>query len=108
MVTTAFSQGLGSEWGAYIVIFSLVLFAYTTVLAWAYCGEKALHYLGGQQAARAFRYIFIALIPLGSLMHVDLIWALADTAIACMLVINLIGVLGLSHEVVAETRKFAV
>lgn len=108
MVTAAFNQGLGSEWGAYIVIFSLVLFAYTTLLAWAYCGEKALHYLGGQKAANYFRYIFIALIPMGALIHVDLIWALADTAIASMLVINLIGVLGLSHEVVAETRKFAV
>lgn len=108
MVTAAFTQGLGTEWGAYIVIFSLILFAYTTVLAWAYCGEKALHYLSGQKAAQFFRYFFIALIPIGSLIHVDLIWALADTAVASMLVINLIGVLGLSHEVVAETRKFAV
>lgn len=108
MVTAAFNQGLGSEWGAYIVIFSLILFAYTTILAWSYCGEKALNYLGGQKAAHLFKYAYIALIPIGSLIHVDLIWALADTAIGCMLVINLIGVLGLSHEVVAETRSFAV
>lgn len=108
MVTAAFTQGLGSHFGAYIVIFSLLLFAYTSVLAWAYCGEKALHFVRGEKGAKAFRYLFIALIPLGSVIHVDLIWALADTAIASMLVINLIGVLGLSHEVVAETRKFAV
>lgn len=106
MVTTAFTQGLGTEWGAYIVIFSLILFAYTTILAWAYCGEKALEYLSGPKGATFFRYLFIALIPVGSFIHVDTIWALADAAIGSMLVINLIAVLRLSHLVVSETRSF--
>lgn len=106
MVTAAFSEGLHTPWGAYIVILSLVLFSYTTILAWAYCGEKALGYLVGNRSAKVFRYIYIALIPIGALLHVDLIWALADTAIALMLVINLVGVVALSGTVINETRCF--
>jgi len=106
MVTAAFAEGLSSPIGAYIVVFSLILFAYTTVLAWAYCGEKALAFLLGSRSATPFRYVYIALIPLGALLHVDLIWALADTAIGLMLVINLVGVIGLSREVISETREF--
>lgn len=107
MVTAAFSEGLASPLGAYIVIISLVLFAYTTVLAWAYCGEKALSYLCGQKYGKMFRYLYIVLIPAGAFIHVDLIWALADTAISLMLLINLIAVLGLSHEVISETKNYA-
>jgi alanine or glycine:cation symporter, AGCS family len=106
MVTTAFSNGLSSPIGTYVVVISLVLFAYTTILAWAYCGEKALGYLYGNKIARLFRYIYIGMIPIGSLLHVDLVWALADAAISLMLVINLVGIMRLSGEVIDETQEF--
>src|SRR5262249_25307483 len=40
MVTEAFQQGLGHSIGAHIVVVALVMFAYTTILAWACCAEK--------------------------------------------------------------------
>lgn len=105
MVTHAFTQGLGSAIGGYIVIISLILFAYTTILAWFYCGEKALGFLIGPQKGKIFRLFFLAMIPVGSLIQVSLIWTLADIAITFMLVINLIGVIGLSHLVIEATQK---
>lgn len=106
MVTYAFSQGLGTPIGGYIVIAALVLFAYTTILAWSYCGEKALEYLLGANRGRWFRYIYIALVPVGSILHVDLIWVLADIAITLMLFTNLIGVMGLSKHVIKSSKDF--
>ncbi len=106
MVTHAFSVGLKTPIGGYIVIIALILFAYTTILAWAYCGEKALGYLIGAKKARVFRFLYIALIPVGSLVHVDLIWILADIAITFMLATNLIGVIKLSSLVIDSSRKF--
>ncbi len=108
MVTHAFSAGLDSSIGGYIVIISLILFAYTTILAWAYCGEKALGFLMGSQKGRLFRYFYIALIPLGTCIHVEMIWSLADIAITLMLIINLIGIAKLSNRVVDSTREFVL
>jgi len=106
MVTHAFTTGLNSSIGGYIVIMSLILFAYTTILAWAYCGEKALGFLIGPERGHWFRYFYLALIPIGTLMHVDMIWSMADIAITFMLIINLIGIAKLSNHVVDSTREF--
>lgn len=107
MVTYAFSKGLG-DWdiGGYIVIVALILFAYTTILAWAYCGEKALEYLTGPKKAKYFRFLYLLVIPLGALLNVSLIWILADIAITLMVVINIIGVAGLSKQVITSTREY--
>ena len=106
MVTHAFSQGLGTPLGGYIVIVALILFAYTTILAWSYCGEKALGYLVGPNKERWFRIVYVALIPVGTLLHVHLIWTLADIAITLMLAINLIGVAKLSSLVISATHEY--
>ena len=106
MVTQAFQEGLGHSIGFYVVVIALVLFAYTTILAWAYCGEKAIGFIWGTKSANWFKYFYVALIPVGTLLHVDLIWRLADISISLMLMTNLIGVIGLSKEVIGESRKF--
>ena len=40
------------------------------------------------------------------MIHVDLIWRLADIAISLMLMTNLIGIIGLSKEVIGESQEF--
>lgn len=107
MCTWAFEKGLGSSIGAYVVIVSLILFAFTTILAWAYCGEKAVEYLWGLTKIRWFQYVFIVLIPLGTFIHVETIWKLADIFMALMLFANMVGVIGLSGEVIDETSADA-
>lgn len=106
MVTFAFSKGLGSSIGSYIVIISLFLFGYTSMFSWAYCGEKALEFLVGAKRGKWFRYFYIALVPIGSIMHVSMIWVMADLSITLMLFVNLIGIAGLSHYVVNSHREF--
>lgn len=106
MVTYAFSKGLSSEAGTYIVIMALILFAYTTILAWAYCGEKALGFLIGSKRAKLFRYFYLCSIPFGALLHVQTVWTLADIAITSMLIINMLGIAGLSKYVIHETRAY--
>ncbi len=106
MVTFAFQKGLGSQIGGLIVMVSIMLFAYTTILAWAYCGEKAVGFLFGLREAHWFRYLYVIMIPIGALVQVDLVWALADISISLMLITNMIGVFGLSREVIHDSRAF--
>lgn len=106
MVTQAFQTGLNSQIGGYVVIVSIALFAYTTILAWAYCGEKAVGFLFGARHGYWFRCLYVAMIPIGAIIQVDLVWALADVAISLMLMTNMIGIIGLSTEVIHESRQF--
>ncbi len=106
MVTYAFSQGIQSSLGGHIVTAALFLFAYTTILAWAYCGEKALGFLIGAEKGRWFRIAFIALIPLSNIMQVNIIWSLSDAAIILMLMANLVGIMRLSTQVFSSTEEF--
>ncbi len=106
MVTHAFSKGLGTEAGGAIVVISLLLFAYTTIIAWSHCGELAAGYLFGKEKAKWFRYLFLILIPLGSLMQVQMIWTLADISITLMLCLNMLGIMGLSKYVIDSSREF--
>lgn len=106
MVTHAFTMGLSSKMGLYIVMISLVLFGYTTTIAWASCLQRAVVYLFGARYVKAFHWLYIIMVPAGALMQVNIAWILADIALTSMLVINLIGVAGLSKEVIIDTKKY--
>ena len=106
MVVYAFQQVFGGKAGGVIVISALSLFAYTTIIAWGGCAGKAAEFLWKKKGAKIFLYLYLALIPVGSVIRVDFVWVLADISISLMLVTNLVGIIGLSKEVVAETKRF--
>ncbi len=101
----AFERSLGPA-GSWIVPVGLVLFAYSTVLGWSYYGEKALEYLIGVKAVMAYRWVFCAVVFIGALGKLEVIWSLADILNACMALPNLIALLALSPVVLAETRRY--
>ncbi len=106
MVIHAFNSGISGNLGIYIVLISLVLFGYTTIIAWATCLERAVEYLLGSRFVLPFLLLFTLLTPLGALINVNFAWILADVTLLFMLVINLIGVTGLSREVIGDARSF--
>lgn len=105
MVTTAFTQGLKNPIGGYIVTTALILFSYTTVLAWANCCERAVGYLLGEGWIKRFRWFFLCMIPLGAYFQVEHVWLLSDISFSLMLATNMIGVAGLSKEVKKATQN---
>ncbi len=106
MVVFAFQSVFGKGMGMAIVMLSLTLFAYTTIIAWGGCAEKAAEFIWNKKKARLLQCVYLALIPFGAISRVDFVWVFADLAISCMLLTNLIGIIGLSKEVVQETRRF--
>ncbi len=106
MVAHAFNSGVGEPWGSLVVIIALVLFGYTTALAWASCLERAVGFLFGQNYIRPFQLLYICLIPVGAILHVDFVWILADVALSLMVVINLIGIAKLSKEVIGASQTY--
>jgi len=104
MCIWAFQQTIGEQWAHYIITVTLLLFAYTTILAWACCAERSVEYLGKKHWIRPFYYTFIATLPLGAFFQVEFVWTIADLSVAFMLLTNMIGIIILSPQVVRESQ----
>lgn len=103
--TMAFQSVFGTA-GSMILAVSVVLFAYSTILGWAYYGEKCVEYLFGKKAIRFYQLVFIVMVAVGAQAKLNIAWTFSDIANGLMAIPNLIGLIGLSGVVVAETRKF--
>ncbi|MGM7703352.1 alanine/glycine:cation symporter family protein [Pseudalkalibacillus sp. Hm43] len=105
LTTETFRSFLG-EPGALIVTIGIILFAYSTVLGWSYYGEKCFSYLFGDNSVKYYRILFVLAVFIGTTVSLNVVWTLADIFNGLMAVPNLIGLLGLSGVVVAETKRF--
>jgi alanine or glycine:cation symporter, AGCS family len=92
--------------GGWVVTIGIILFAYSTVLGWAYYGEKCFEYLFGNKSIKLYRIVYTLTVLVGAGMNLGLVWTIADIFNALMAIPNLIGLLALSGVVVAETRDF--
>ena len=107
MTTYAFSVGLFIPLiGKYIVNIGLVFFAFTTIIGWNYYGERCMYYLKGLKAVKIYKIVYIIFIAIGPFMSLEFIFVLADIVNGCMAIPNLIGLIGLRKEIVAETEKY--
>jgi AGCS family alanine or glycine:cation symporter len=106
LTSAAFTDGLGSKLGEYIVSIGLVLFAYSTLLGWSYYGEKSLEFLSGEKIIKPYRYLFTVFVGIGAISQLDLVWGIADIFNGLMAFPNLIGLLALSPIIAAETKKY--
>jgi AGCS family alanine or glycine:cation symporter len=104
LTTLAFNTAIPG--GGIIVTIGLVLFAYSTILGWAYYGERCLEYLAGTKPILAYRLIWVVFIVIGAVGGLEFIWSLADTLNGLMAIPNLIGVLFLSGTVFKLTKEF--
>jgi alanine or glycine:cation symporter, AGCS family len=90
----AFSMGLPGEAGHLVVSTSIVLFAFSTLVGWAYYGETGITFLFGARAAMPYRLLWIVFVFVGAIGKLHLVWDIADTLNGLMALPNLIGVLG--------------
>lgn len=104
MAITAFKSTITG--GEYIVSIGLILFAFSTMIAWAYYGEKCFEYLFGEKAVIPYRLLFILLTIPGAALKLETVWFLADISNGLMVIPNLIAVIALSSVIVHETNIF--
>ncbi len=98
---TALPQG-----GAMIVTLALAVFAYSTMIGWAYYGEQCIEYVFGLPARTPYRYLFCGVIAWGALQKIGFVWDFSDTMNGAMAIPNLLGLIGLSGVVVKLTRDY--
>jgi len=105
LTTAAFNAGLPGI-GGYIVSIGILFFAFSTILGWAYYGEKCAEHILGPKVKWFYRGLWIPMVLIGSMMSLTLIWDIADTLNGLMAIPNLIGLLALSGVVIQLTKEF--
>lgn len=98
LTTEAFTRGFFGESGKYIVTIGLLLFAFSTAIAWSYYGDRAMTYLLGARSVMPYRVIYVAGFFWASFADTSLIWNLAAVAIVVMTLPNLLGIFLLRKE----------
>jgi AGCS family alanine or glycine:cation symporter len=106
LTVAAFNRGLPGDSGGVIIAVSTILFAYSTILGWAYYGEKCCEYLLGVRSVLTYRYLWVAAVFCGAWIKLQMVWDFADIMNGLMAIPNLIGLIGLSGVIVAETRRY--
>lgn len=92
--------------GRFILVIGIVTFAYSTILGWAYYGERCAEYLGGKKMLIPYRIFYVLSIAVAPLITLNLVWDLADAFNALMAIPNLIALLLLSGIIRKETKKY--
>ncbi|MHA6556155.1 alanine/glycine:cation symporter family protein [Corynebacterium pyruviciproducens] len=106
MTAEAFSRGLPGNWGGTIVSISTMFFAFSTIVGWAYYGERCLIALVGMHGSLPYRMLFTCVVFIGAISEIQVAWVLADVANGLMAIPNLIGLLLLSGFVAKETKDY--
>ena len=106
LTIAAFQSVLGKP-GAWFITFSIVVFAFATILGWEYHGEKAWEYLfGSPRYNMLYRILFSLTAYIGATTALDIVWNFSDIANALMAIPNLICLLALNGEIARDMRAF--
>ena len=101
---TGFS--IAPQIGSIIVNASVFLFAYSTMVAWSYYGDRSIEYLIGPQAIRPYRWVYVFFSFMGAVLPLTFVWNFGDIALSLMTIPNLIGVVFLTGTLKVMTNEY--
>ena len=108
----AFQNMFGTV-GTVIYATIIPLFAFTTILAWSYYGERCVQFLfrktgekGQKIATIVFKVAYVLLVIVSAVMDNTLAWEISDTFNGLMALPNLIGLVIMSGLVVKITKNY--
>lgn len=105
LVNAIFEQLLPG-FGFWMVAFTIIVAAYTTIIGWYYYGEKSAQYLFGYRILKPYRVVYAMSVAVGAMLSLEMVWSLANIFNALMAIPNLIALVLLSGVVVKETNDF--
>ena len=98
LTTEAFKRGYFGEYGMYIVSIGLLLFAFSTAIAWSYYGDRAMIYLFGERSVLPYRVVYVSAFFIAAIVDSTIIWDIALVTVALMTLPNLFGILLLHKD----------
>ncbi|MBT8146777.1 MAG: sodium:alanine symporter family protein [Gammaproteobacteria bacterium] len=106
LTTVAFTRGLLGDYGQYVVSIGLLLFAFSTAIAWSYYGDRAITYLLGPAAVLPYRIVYVVGFFYAAFADTTIVWNISLITIVLMTLPNLVGILLLSREMKQTTSDY--
>jgi len=91
--------------GPIILCTGLLTFVFATIIGWSYYGERAIEYLFGHKAVQPYRWLWVVVVMVGSVVSMPMVWTFSDITNALMAFPNLVSLILLNGVIVNETRK---
>ena len=102
----AFATGLMGDYGRYIVSITLVLFAFTTAVAWSYYGDRAITYLFGVRYVTPYRFAYVLGFFAAAIADTSLVWLISAITLALMAIPNLVSIFLLRKEIRIDSSDY--
>jgi AGCS family alanine or glycine:cation symporter len=106
LTTEAFTRGLFGDFGKYIVSIGLMLFAFSTAIAWSYYGDRAMTYLLGSKSVLPYRIIYVLAFFYAALADTTVVWNISLITIVLMTVPNLVGIMFMHREMKQTVKQY--
>jgi AGCS family alanine or glycine:cation symporter len=106
LTAKAFEKSFLGDYGQYAVTIGLVMFAFSTALAWSYYGDRAITYLFGLRWVTAYRAVYVAAFFSATIADTSLVWLISAVTLALMTIPNLIGLMLMRKEVKSLTDDY--
>ncbi len=106
LTVEAFNRSFLGSIGPYIVAFGLMLFAFSTALAWSYYGDRSMTFLFGTKSIMPYRLVYVVGFFLAAIADTTLIWQIAAITMVVMTLPNLLGLLAMRKEIRQEIRDY--
>ncbi|WP_321280659.1 sodium:alanine symporter family protein [Marinifilum fragile] len=106
LTAEAFTRSLLGDWGKWIVSIGLLLFAFSTAIAWAYYGGRSVTYLFGVKGVLPYRIIYCIGFFIASFADTTIIWTISGITIVLMALPNLIGILMLHKDMKSTLNAY--
>jgi AGCS family alanine or glycine:cation symporter len=105
LTASAFDAAL-PEFGGFIVLFSSVLFGFTSLISGAYTGGQSCEFFLGSKTKKIYYWILCVMMFFGGIMKVEAVWSMGDIVNGLKIVANVIGLIGLSGIIYKVTKAF--
>lgn len=93
------------NFGVLVLVISIILFAFSTIVAGYYYGESNLKYLNentNKKHILLLKIVTVILLIVGSVIKASIIWSIVDILVALMAVVNMHAVILLRKDVKRE------
>ena len=108
LTSKAFSRSIFGEFGQYIVAIGLLLFAFSTAIAWSYYGDRATVHLFGEGWILYYRIIYVGAFFTAAIIDTKIVWDIATVIGPIATVPNLLAILFLRKEIKKLDSEYVI
>ena len=108
LTAVAFKSGVLGVYGGYIVAIGLLLFAFSTAIAWSYYGDRSAAYVFGEKSVVWYRLVYVGCFFIAAIIDTEVVWNLAYIIGPLVTIPNVIALIILRKEMKSMSDSYVI